>query len=337
MLEVVGAIIAPTTVVIGLLYYFGWVHTQAIFVYFGIDVQLIDYGPSDYILRSSSILFNSLIRVVFLALIMVGLHRFVVRRALDTLRWGLVRRVLSRLGVIAHIVGVALAIVIIVGVLAPNEVGRHLGLVAPLLLVASVLLLGYAPYLRSVSRRSLIRTGRNVPTATTDDQSAESDDDRGVSADQRPIDDVNEQRRGKQLLDMLRNMYSGWLSSPVDLHSPIRVSLLLTLGLTGVLWAVSLYAYQDGVKSAVYLAGELPGRPVVVLYSVERVSIDGPGVKVAEIAQSGSKYRYQYSGIRLLSRSADKYLLLPKYWQRGRDRVFVVRDDDSIRIDVAAH
>jgi hypothetical protein len=76
---------------------------------------------------------------------------------------------------------------------------------------------------------------------------------------------------------------------------------------------------------------------MVMLYSAERLSIDGPGVKVDEISQSGSKYHYQYSGIRLLARSEDKYLLLPKYWQPRRDRVFIIRDDGSIRIDVAVH
>ena len=70
--------------------------------------------------------------------------------------------------------------------------------------------------------------------------------------------------------------------------------------------------------------------------AAERIAIFGTGVEVAEIAQPGSRYRYQYSGVRLLTRSADKYLLLPVGWQRGRDAVFMVRDDDSIRVDIAA-
>jgi hypothetical protein len=255
VLEVVGAIIAPISVIAALLYYLGWARTHAVFVYFGIDTQLIDYGPADYILRSSSALFDSLIRVVFSALVLVGFHRFVVRRALDMPGQWRVQRAISRLGVVAHVVGVALAIVVIIGVLAPGKVGRNLGIFAPVLLVSSVLLLGYAPYLRSASQRSLVHSGQDVPAIAAEGRGAESADDHDVLANQRH---VGERRRGKRLIDMLKNLYSGWFSSPADLRSPIRVFLLFTLGLIGLLWAASLYAYRSGVESAIHLVDELP-------------------------------------------------------------------------------
>jgi hypothetical protein len=37
---------------------------------------------------------------------------------------------------------------------------------------------------------------------------------------------------------------------------------------------------------------------------------------VAEITQQGSEYLYHYSGVQLLTRSADNYLLLPVHWLR---------------------
>jgi hypothetical protein len=101
-------------------------------------------------------------------------------------------------------------------------------------------------------------------------------------------------------------------------------------------WAVSLYANQVGTDIAAGLASDLHDQSKVVIYSAERIAIAGAGVKVAEIAQSGSKYHYQYSGIRLLARSTDKYMLFPMDWQRGRDRVFILPGNDSIRIDVGA-
>ncbi|MCA1708568.1 MAG: hypothetical protein LC808_36940, partial [Actinobacteria bacterium] len=78
ILELIGAIIAPTALITGLLYYFGWARTQAIFAYFGVDTSLVEYSPSDYVLRSSTVTFDALVRMTFLALILMGLHRLVV-------------------------------------------------------------------------------------------------------------------------------------------------------------------------------------------------------------------------------------------------------------------
>jgi hypothetical protein len=103
-----------------------------------------------------------------------------------------------------------------------------------------------------------------------------------------------------------------------------------------MMWAVSLYANQVGTETASHLAAELVYQPQVVIYSTERIAIAGSGVKNDEISQSGNKYHYRYSGLRLLIHSADRYMLLPRDWQRGRDLVFILRDNDSTRIDVGA-
>jgi len=125
-----------------------------------------------------------------------------------------------------------------------------------------------------------------------------------------------------------------WPSPRVAPYPQMQALALLALGLLAIVWAVSMYAYQVGADYATHFAADLPNHSAIVLYSAERIAIGGPGVQVAEIGQSGSKYHYQYSGIRLLVRSTDTYLLLPRYWQRGRDRVFIIREDDSIRMDV---
>ncbi|MGQ0717996.1 MAG: hypothetical protein ACT4NP_11940 [Pseudonocardiales bacterium] len=135
----------------------------------------------------------------------------------------------------------------------------------------------------------------------------------------------------------LRSTHPEKLITTPASHTRIQALVLLAIGLLGALWAVSLYADQVGRQVATDIVADLPdGRPAVVIYSAERIALDGDGVEVAEITQPGSRYRYQYSGIRLFLRSGDKYLLLPVGWQRGHDRIFVVPDDDSIRVDIAA-
>lgn len=345
ILEIVGTVIGPAALVTGLLYYFGWVRTQAIFSYFGVDNRLIEYSPSDYVLRSSTITFGAVIRVAFTALILVGFHRFIVAWIVNLSDKSRVQqRTIQLFAAAAHVIGVFLAAIVIIAVLAPDKVGRPLGLIVPLLLIMSVALLGYVTHIRSMYLSALARTHRYAPTAGITNQEAEHGEDKDTedkdtpagSADQRYADTSAAQRRGEQLLSAFKRIYGMWSSPQVAPYSRERALILLALGLIGILWAVSLHAYQVGAETATRAAADLPNQPAIVLYSAERIAIDGPGVNVTEIAQSGSKYHYQYSGLRLLTRSASTYLLLPRYWQRGRDRVFVIRDDGSIRIDVAA-
>jgi hypothetical protein len=116
-----------------------------------------------------------------------------------------------------------------------------------------------------------------------------------------------------------------------------RSLALLALGLVGLLWAVALYATHVGAGIAANIAAGLPTRPDVSVYSTQRIAISGTGIAVDEIQQEGTKYRYRYSGLRLLIHTHDRYLLLPASWQKGRDSVYLIQDNDDIRIDLTAH
>ncbi|MGH4014195.1 MAG: hypothetical protein ACRDSL_09760 [Pseudonocardiaceae bacterium] len=280
VLAIAGTIASQTALLGGLLYYFGWVRAQATLAYFGLDTSQVEYSFPDYLLRSINVAFLPFIEAGFAALVLLGIHRFVVQRALEMPAGSRAQRVGQRLVTGVHMVAVALGALVIIGVLIPDQIGRPLGGVLPLLLIGSVALLGYALHLRSTHPKAYATTQSSHPRA--------------------------------------------------------QALVLLTLGLLGLVWAVGLHADQVGKRTATDIVAGLPARPAVVLYSAERIAVAGTGVAVAEIAQPGSKYRYQYSGLRLLARSTDKYLLLPVDWQRGRDRIFIVPDDDSVRIDIAA-
>lgn len=335
VLGVVGTLVAPTAVVVGLLYFFGWVRTQAIFSYFGVDTRLIDYSSADYVLRSSEILFDSLIRLAFVALFMAGFHRVVVLRAIHMPARSRARGAISWFLVGGHVVGVFLATVVLVGVLFPEEVGSRLGLRLPILLMTSVALFGYVTYIWSTYPQTLTM----APTTKDADHGVDCDENRGIASGS--VDDShggvsNGWRRGNRLFGAIGWLYGMGFPRRTVSHSRVWSLLLPCIGLVGVLWAVSLYAYQNGETYAIRFSADLPDQSAVVLYSAQRLAVNGSGIKVTPIVQPGNRYHYQYKGLRLLARSVHEYLLLPQYWQRGRDSVFIIRNDDSIRIDVIA-
>ncbi|MBF4998365.1 hypothetical protein IRT45_14515 [Nocardia sp. BSTN01] len=119
----------------------------------------------------------------------------------------------------------------------------------------------------------------------------------------------------------------------------VLILALLILGFLGTFWAVDSYAADRAERDA--RAAEergFPGQPVAVIFSVDRLAVGGGGSKVDAITTPGEKYRFQYSGLLLLARSNDKYILIPHKWSaQHRDRVFVINTGDTLRIDLAPH
>lgn len=64
LLALIGAVAAPTTLVAGLAFYFGWRREQAFAGYFGIDQSMLGFSTSDYVLRSVDALFVPLVVVL---------------------------------------------------------------------------------------------------------------------------------------------------------------------------------------------------------------------------------------------------------------------------------
>ena len=57
IVRVVGAIVAPITVLTALMFYFGWVYTNALFQHFGIEAPVLEFSNQDYILRNAQALY----------------------------------------------------------------------------------------------------------------------------------------------------------------------------------------------------------------------------------------------------------------------------------------
>lgn len=284
VLAVMGKATSQSAATSAVLFYFGWVRTHALFAYFGIDPTLISYSTTDYLLRSVNVAFPPLIGAACVALALLGVHHVVVLRVLERSKNGRARRTLRWVILMVRVLATMLITVGIAGVFFPEQVWAPLGIVLPLLLIASSIVLGYATHLQSRYPDLLGRTRTCSQTPSF----------------------------------------------------RLQRTALLALGLLASLWAVTLYANNHGAQTAIAWAARLPAEPTAVIYSTDRISLFGPGVQVAEVDQPGTKYHYQYSGMRLLARSNDKLLLLPVGWQHGRDTIFLIRDDNSIRVELIA-
>lgn len=67
--RLITEIVAPTTLVTGVLFFFGWGHAYWFFHYFGVDSASLDLGQSDYLMRSVDGLFLPLAVLAMLGLV----------------------------------------------------------------------------------------------------------------------------------------------------------------------------------------------------------------------------------------------------------------------------
>ncbi|MGA4840658.1 hypothetical protein [Streptomyces sp. G45] len=100
-----------------------------------------------------------------------------------------------------------------------------------------------------------------------------------------------------------------------------------------LMWVVALAAGELGRRDARHAADHLVTRVAVVVLSEDRLSMTGPGL-VTEDLGKGLRYRYRYSGLRLLVERDHRYYLLPLRWRHDRDATFVIEDDDSVRVEL---
>jgi hypothetical protein len=113
----------------------------------------------------------------------------------------------------------------------------------------------------------------------------------------------------------------------------------LTIGalvLGGVLWLTALSAADKGESAADDRAETLRSADSTdfILYSENLLALERERIQRDPITIEGSRYRFQYSGLRLLLRTAHEYVVVPALWEKGRDHVAVIPIDGTTRFDV---
>jgi hypothetical protein len=130
-------VLTPTGILVGLLYYFGYVTTDAWFRYFGLDLRQVQLPQQAIVLQSIAALY-----VPVGALLLLGLGAYLVRRHVDgLLQRGWRPRVMRLVGPIAVAVGALLLVRALIGVLVPDVARTEPIALSPLSLCAGVLLI----------------------------------------------------------------------------------------------------------------------------------------------------------------------------------------------------
>jgi hypothetical protein len=140
--RILGAIVAPTTLLTSLLFYFGWSRAYWFYIYFGVNSTLLDLTTRDYLQISFDALFVPLTVVALAGLLVLWGHAALRVR----LTAGSESR-LIRVGIPAMAAaGAILATAGLWSVWATTRLDRYLA-VAPLSLALGVVLLVYAGHL----------------------------------------------------------------------------------------------------------------------------------------------------------------------------------------------
>ena len=142
--KIFGAVIAPTTLLSALLYYFGWAHAFYFFNYFGANSTVLRFSTTDYLMRSVDALFIPLAAGAIAVLLAIVLHGL-LRIALDRVSTTMARNI------VLAFMAAALALVVLCGF----TIFYTTSAIVPLGFAVGVLLVTYAANaLRHVWRRS---------------------------------------------------------------------------------------------------------------------------------------------------------------------------------------
>ncbi len=113
----------------------------------------------------------------------------------------------------------------------------------------------------------------------------------------------------------------------------VRAAFALLLACVCLFWTASNYAEVLGVSLADGLAGDVDRLPAVTVYSEEPLYLEGPGVNEESLGGGEGVLRYRYTGLRLYDHTGGRLLLVSDRWTPTFGVVYVLDDDEPIRID----
>jgi hypothetical protein len=153
----VTTLVAPTTLVTALLFYFGWARTSSQAFVMGLDESLFGYSTRDYILRSITSMFWPLFNsAVALVLGVVAHARLLAWSGLSGQRPAMRRKRERPVRLINIGIAVVGALLLVLGGAGSqiDRPSRFVSMAAPLAVTVGVVLLAYAAYLRQLVVRA---------------------------------------------------------------------------------------------------------------------------------------------------------------------------------------
>jgi len=141
--QILGTVVAPTTLLTAVSYYFGWMFSYWFFDYFGVNSTLLGLTTTDYLMRSVDGLFVPMTVLACLGLVALWCHRFLRDRLATEPPTRLPRLLVPALAA----VGLVLVTAGLASVFAETFLDRYLA-AAPMSLAVGALTLRYALDLR---------------------------------------------------------------------------------------------------------------------------------------------------------------------------------------------
>ena len=265
VLQLVGSVVAPTSLLTALLIYFGWAHSAAFMRYYGVDMSLLGLSTQDYLMRSVDVLFVPLTVACSGAVVLLWVGREAKARLLAgpggvrRARWAAIG--VGALGLLLLGVGFA-------GIFWVDPPASY-SLRYPLSFGAGTVLIEYASRL---------------------------------------------------------------LAGPRRVTGLFEVAAAFVLVSLSLFWASTNYAAEVGRSRAMQFEREFRSSPEAVLYSTEALYLDAPGVVETACDAATGGFRFRYSGLRLMIRSAGQYFLLPEAWSPDSGVAIVVPESDGVRL-----
>jgi hypothetical protein len=119
----------------------------------------------------------------------------------------------------------------------------------------------------------------------------------------------------------------------------IAKGLAVAVVALSIFWAVAQWAQVSGMQVAARLERALETKPMVVVFSPERLSLSVPPENEEQLVDPHSdeaataKYRYRYTGLHFVEYRGGRYFLLPSGWTAANGVVIVLPDDGRTRLE----
>jgi len=293
-----GKVIAPTTAIGALLFYFGYVSARSQYGYFGLDVDTIGLSTQDFVMRSSQTL---LVPLLVLTVLGAGavLLQAAIRRGLTSAyavpEPGRAARARRWIGLATAggllVLAAGMALLLLYSLLRD---WTPFDLVTPLVIALGGTVAAYA---LSASRFAA---------------SLDSASDRSSASEREPASDL---RQG----------------APVLLQPAVSVFILVLVA-ASIFWATATVAQWSGRGLAREQALHLDELPAVILDTRERLFLTSPGFSEVVLPPStGQTFHYRYRQLRLLIQGDDRMFLVPDRWSASNSTL-MVRLDSGVRL-----
>jgi hypothetical protein len=310
-LQVVGSIIAPTTLLTALFVYFGLLYAIGYYRYFGVNYTVLDLPTQGLLILSASTAVVPLATLAAVALLALWIYRLPLERSSERVRRWLARTLLPAVAAAgAVLLGLVAADTLLHLPVFPTSFPEGRGIS----LSAGVVLLAWAARLRTVL----------APTEA-------AGQDRGPAPRAWTPRAVLALAR-RALLAATRPAKQDHRPGHVALTGGKWVCLSVLFGV-GLFWAVGSYALRLGPQDAQGFVANLRCAPDVVLYSEKSLNLVTSGVPEEPAAAPEGAYGFRYPGLKLVPQAGDQYLLLPADWAPGGRPAILLPPSDSLRLE----